>query len=71
MRFFRSSDVSSLATLQTFVSGYGPTRTLHNKLGEDAQESLKRDFISFYEGFRTELGICVPRDYWVVYGTRR
>ena len=67
--FYREPDGAQ--AWQTFVNGYGPTRALHNKLDEDAQESLKRDFISFHEGFRTELGICVPRDYWVVYGTRR
>lgn len=56
---------------ETFVSGYGPTRTLHNKLDEEGKGSLERAFIAFHEAFKSELGICVPRDYWVIAGTRR
>ncbi len=60
-----------LAAWDTFLTGYGPLRTLASKLDEAAAEQLKRDFIAFHDGFATTLGICVPRDYWIVRGTRR
>lgn len=55
----------------TFSNGYGPTRTLANNLDDARRAELRRDFIAFHDGFATELGICVPRDYWVIVGTRR
>ncbi len=39
-------------------------------LDEARRAELKRDFIAFHDGFPTELGICVPREYWVTLGTR-
>lgn len=67
--FYREPDGAQ--AWETFVNGYGPTRTLHGKLDSDRQAALKKDFIAFHDGFATELGICVPRDYWVVSGLRR
>jgi SAM-dependent methyltransferase len=67
--FYREPD--GLAAWETFVTGYGPLRALAGKLDEDRREQLKRDWIAFHERFRDALGICVPRDYWVVAGTRR
>ena len=32
---------------------------------------LRRDFIAFHDGFPTELGICVPREYLLSVGVRR
>jgi hypothetical protein len=32
---------------------------------------LRRDFVAFHEGFRTEHGICVPREYLLIIGVRR
>ena len=29
-----------------------------------------RDFIAFHAGFPTELGVCVPRRYWLTIGER-
>ena len=34
-------------------------------------EAFQRDFIAFHAGFSTDLGICVPRDYWLTVGRRR
>lgn len=55
----------------TFSNGYGPTKTLANNLEEARRAELQRDFIAFHDGFATELGICVPREYWVTVGVRR
>jgi len=32
---------------------------------------LRRDFIAFHDGFPTEIGICVPREYWMTFGVKR
>ena len=55
----------------TFSNGYGPTKALAASLDETRRSDLKRDFVAFHEGFRNELGICVPREYWVTLGVRR
>ena len=52
-------------------TGYGPTRMLVTHLEPARREALKQDFIAFNEGFRTELGIAMPRGYLVTLGTRR
>lgn len=67
--FYREPDGD--AAWRTFVEGYGPLRTLMGKLDDDAQAALRRDWLAFHDGFATELGICVPRDYLVIAGTRR
>ena len=59
------------AAWQTFSNGYGPTKTLAGNLDEARREDLHRDFVAFHEGFKTDLGICVPREYWVTVGIRR
>lgn len=67
--FYR--EPSSEAAWETFATGYGPTKTLSDNLDEARRAELKRDFIAFHDGFTTELGICVPREYWVTIGVRR
>jgi ubiquinone/menaquinone biosynthesis C-methylase UbiE len=62
---------SGEAAWNTFVTGYGPTKSLAANLDEARREALRRDFIAFHEGFRTELGVTVPREYWVTAGVRR
>lgn len=59
------------AAWNTFVNGYGPTKTLAANLDNARRAELERDFVAFHEGFRTELGTCVPREYWVTIGIRR
>lgn len=61
---------SGEAAWQTFSTGYGPTRMLAASLEPEAREAFRRDFIAYHEGFRTELGICVPREYWLTVGVR-
>ena len=59
------------AAWETFSTGYGPTRVLAGNLEPDRREALRQDFIAFHAGFPTELGICVPREYWLTVGVRK
>ena len=59
------------AAWNTFSKGYGPTKALAASLEEGRRGELQRDFIAFHDGFPTELGICVPREYWLTLGTRK
>jgi hypothetical protein len=67
--FYR--EPSGEAAWQTFSTNYGPTRALASSLDESRRAELRRDFIAFHEGFGTELGICVPREYLLTIGIRR
>jgi SAM-dependent methyltransferase len=67
--FYREPD--GQAAWRTFVEGYGPLRTLVGKLDEAEARALEREFVAFHDGFATDLGVCVPRDYLVAAGTRR
>lgn len=62
---------SSEAVWEMFVAGYGPTKSLASSLDYERCESLKNDFIRYYDGFETELGIACPRDYLVTIGVRK
>lgn len=62
---------SAEAAWQTFSTGYGPTRTLATNLAVESRESLHRDFVAFHERFATDLGVTVPRTYWLTIGRRR
>ncbi len=59
------------AAWRTFSVGYGPTKSLAGSLDEQRRAELKRDFVAFHDRFKTDLGICVPRDYLVTVGARR
>lgn len=59
------------AAWDTFSTGYGPTRTLAANLPPDTREALHRDFVAFHDRFSTELGVTVPRTYWLTVGRRR
>jgi ubiquinone/menaquinone biosynthesis C-methylase UbiE len=61
---------SAEAAWDTFVAGYGPTRTLAASLDPARREALRADFVAFHAGFATAIGICVPREYWLTLGTR-
>jgi SAM-dependent methyltransferase len=67
--FYR--EPSAEAAWDTFSTGYGPTRTLAANLPADRRAALQRDFIAFHDGFATELGVTVPRAYWLTLGRRR
>jgi ubiquinone/menaquinone biosynthesis C-methylase UbiE len=55
----------------TFSTGYGPTKALAESLDEARRAELRRDFIAFHDSFPADLGICVPREYWVTIGIRK
>ncbi len=59
------------AAWETFSTSYGPTKSLATNLDEGRRNELRRDFIAFHDGFPTELGICVPREYLLSLGIRR
>lgn len=61
---------SAEAAWETFSTGYGPTRVLAASLDADRRESLRQDFVAFHAGFATDLGTCVPREYWLTVGVR-
>lgn len=62
---------NGLAVWELFVAGYGPTKSLAANLDPERRESLKRDFIAYHDGFKTELGVAMPRDYLVTIGIRK
>jgi ubiquinone/menaquinone biosynthesis C-methylase UbiE len=62
---------SAEAAWETFSTGYGPTRALAGSLEPDRREALHKDFVAFHAGYPTELGVCVPREYWLTVGTRK
>ena len=67
--FYR--EPSGEAAWETFSVNYGPTKALAASLDPARLADLRRDFVAFHEGFRTELGVCVPRDYVLTFGVRR
>lgn len=67
--FYREPDGE--AAWNTFSTGYGPLLTLAGKLDETKRAELRQNFIDFHDNFRTELGVTVPRTYWIVSGVRK
>lgn len=67
--YYREPDGES--AWRTFSTGYGPTKTLAANLDGSRRADLHRDFAAFHDGFRTDLGICVPREYLLTVGIRR
>jgi SAM-dependent methyltransferase len=61
---------SGEAAWDTFSRGYGPTKALANSLDPARRDALRADFIAFHNGYPTELGVCVPREYWLTVGVR-
>jgi SAM-dependent methyltransferase len=66
--YYRES--SGEAAWDTFVRGFGPTRVLAASLDPAGREALRQEFTAFYATYPTELGICVPRQYWLTIGER-
>jgi len=62
---------SGLAVWELFLAGYGPTASLAASLDAERRENLKRDFIAYHEGFKTDLGVAMPREYLVTIGVRK
>jgi SAM-dependent methyltransferase len=64
-------DRDGAAAWDAFVTGYGPTKALAKSLEEKRRQELKEAFIAFHDGYRTELGISVPRQYRITLGKRK
>lgn len=64
-------DRDGAAAWDAFVTGYGPTKALAKSLDESRRRELQEAFIAFHEGYRTELGITVPREYLITLGKRK
>jgi SAM-dependent methyltransferase len=69
MSYYR--EPSAEAAWDTFSQGYGPTRALASGLDPARRSELRQEFTAFHARFATELGICVPRAYWLTLGRRR
>jgi SAM-dependent methyltransferase len=63
-------ELSGHAAWETFSRGYGPTKALAAGLDPERRDALRVDFTAFHDGFPTDLGICVPRQYWLTMGVR-
>ena len=62
---------SGLSVWELFVEGYGPTKALAAALDVERREGLQQDFIAYHEGFRSALGVAMPREYLVTIGIRK
>jgi SAM-dependent methyltransferase len=62
---------SGQAAWELFVEGYGPTKTLAASLDAVRRKDLARDFAAYHDGFRSELGVAMPREYLVTIGVRK
>jgi ubiquinone/menaquinone biosynthesis C-methylase UbiE len=52
-------------------TAYGPTKALASSLDPERRESLHREFAAFFEGYRRDDQVCLPRNYLRVIGRRR
>ena len=73
---FEEGDAPQLASSgeevwELFTTVYGPTRTLAENLPDERRAQFHRDFVEYFDGFRTDTGVHNPRPYRVVIGTRR
>lgn len=59
------------AAWDAFVTGYGPTKALAQSLDNSRRAKLKDALIAFNDGYKTELGISVPRQYLITLGKRK
>jgi hypothetical protein len=62
---------SGLSVWELFVEGYGPMKALAAALDVERREGLQQDFIAYHEGFRSALGVAMPREYLVTIGIRK
>ena len=53
-----------------FHGGYGPVKMVADALDPARREAFRRDFIAFHAEHRTDWGMLVRRDYWIVGGKR-
>ena len=54
-----------------FRTNFGPSFTLWSSLDEERRAQLDADMTAYFESYRTDDGISVPRNYIVVTGVRK
>lgn len=69
LSYYREPD--SASAWETFVHGYGPTKSLAAGLDQERRDALRQDFVAFHDAFSTDLGVTVPREYLLSVGVRR
>jgi hypothetical protein len=52
-------------------TAYGPTKALAASLDPDKRDSLHREFAAFFESYRKNGSVSLPRNYLRVIGRRR
>ncbi len=62
---------SGQAMWELMSSSYGPTKTLAQSLEEDRRASLQREFAEFFDGYRDDGHVVLPREYLRTVGRRR
>jgi ubiquinone/menaquinone biosynthesis C-methylase UbiE len=62
---------SGEALWQLFVSADGPAKAGVAALAEAEREALHRDWVDYFERYRTEHGVSAPRPYLIILGRRR
>jgi len=59
------------AVWELFVESYGPTKALAASLDPQQRRELQRDFVAFHDGFKSEVGVAMPRTYLIAVGVRK
>jgi SAM-dependent methyltransferase len=62
---------SGEAMWELMSTSYGPTKTLADSLDEERRASLQREFVDFFENYREDGRVSLPRTYLRVLGRRR
>jgi SAM-dependent methyltransferase len=61
---------SAEAIWDLFVTSYGPTKALAGSLDPERRDSLRRDWLAYFEPFRNGNGVSQPRPYLLALGIR-
>jgi SAM-dependent methyltransferase len=62
---------SGEAAWELFSTSYGPTKTLAESLDDEKREAMHREWVEYFDQFKTDDGISQPRPYVLVIGERR
>jgi SAM-dependent methyltransferase len=62
---------SGQAMWELMSGSYGPTKTLAESLGPERRASLQREFAAFFDTYRENGHVALPREYLRVVGRRR
>lgn len=63
---------SGEASWELFSTSYGPTKATADSLDPERREAMRKDWVAYFEQFRTDEGtVSQPRPYVLVIGRRR